>query len=173
MLSKTHYSDVIITATASQITSVSVIYSMVCSGTDQRKHEISASLAFVRGIHRWLVNSLHKGPVTRKYFLLMTSSWCACFVGYTVCTSPTLIVTVTSCDLKSLCLVQFSDQILQGTDPGCCWLSYINDTAAQSPTPWLCAVVLLYDAWNAYTIATGSLPTFAIQERRWCINMCE
>ena len=37
-------------------------------GTDQRKHQSSASLAFVRGIHRWPVNSPHKGPVTRKMF---------------------------------------------------------------------------------------------------------
>ena len=35
----------------------------VCSGADQRKHQSSASLAFVRGIHRWPVNSPHKGPV--------------------------------------------------------------------------------------------------------------
>ena len=34
-----------------------------------RKHQSSASLAFVRGIHRWPVNSPHKGPVTRKIFL--------------------------------------------------------------------------------------------------------
>ena len=33
---------------------------------DQRKHQSSASLAFVRGIHRWPVNSPHKWPVTRK-----------------------------------------------------------------------------------------------------------
>ena len=42
--------------------------STVCSGADQRKHQSSASLAFVRGIHRWPVNSPHKGPVTRKMF---------------------------------------------------------------------------------------------------------
>ena len=36
------------------------------SGTDQRKHQSSASLAFVRGIHRRPVNSPHKWPVTRK-----------------------------------------------------------------------------------------------------------
>ena len=41
---------------------------MVYSGTDQRKHQRSASLAFVRGIHRWPVNSLHKGPVMGKMF---------------------------------------------------------------------------------------------------------
>ena len=37
-------------------------------GTDQGKHQSSASLAFVSGIHRWPVNSPHKGPVTRKMF---------------------------------------------------------------------------------------------------------
>ena len=53
---------------ASQITSLTVVYSIVYSGADQRKHQSSASLAFVRGIHRWPVNSPHKGPVTRKMF---------------------------------------------------------------------------------------------------------
>ena len=52
----------------SQITSLRTVYSTVCSGTDQRKHQSSASLAFVRGIHRWPVNSPHKGPVTRTMF---------------------------------------------------------------------------------------------------------
>ena len=46
----------------SQITGVSIVYSTVCSGADQRKHQSSASLAFER------VNSPHKGPVTRKAF---------------------------------------------------------------------------------------------------------
>ena len=62
------YSDVMMGAMASQITSVSIVYSTVCSGSDQRKHQRSASLAFVRGIHRWPVNSFHKGPVTWKMF---------------------------------------------------------------------------------------------------------
>ena len=57
----------IITVT-SQITGVSIVYSTVCSGEDQRKHQSSASLAFVRGIHWWPVNSPHKWPVTRKMF---------------------------------------------------------------------------------------------------------
>ena len=51
-----------------QITGVSIVYTTVCSGTNQRKHQSSASLAFVRGIHRWPVNSPHKGPVTWKMF---------------------------------------------------------------------------------------------------------
>ena len=53
---------------ASQITSFSVVYSILCSDADQRKHQSSAPLAFVRGIHRWPVNSPHRGPVTRKMF---------------------------------------------------------------------------------------------------------
>ena len=56
------------TIMASQITSVSIVCWTVCSGTDQRKHQSSASLAFVGGIHRWPVNSLHKGPITWKLF---------------------------------------------------------------------------------------------------------
>ena len=41
-----------------------------CPDADQRKHQGSASLAFVRGIHGWPVHSLHKGQVTRKRFPL-------------------------------------------------------------------------------------------------------
>ena len=52
----------------SQITSLTVVYSNVYSGAYQRKHQNSASQAFVRGIHRWPVNYPHKGPVTRKIF---------------------------------------------------------------------------------------------------------
>ena len=63
-----HYSDIIMSITASQITGISFVYSTVCSGTDQRKHQSSTSLPVVRGIHRWPVNSSHKGPVTRKMF---------------------------------------------------------------------------------------------------------
>ena len=67
-LSLTHCIDVTMTTMASQITSLTVIYSIVYSGADQRKHQSSASLAFVRGIHRDPVNSPQKGPVTRKMF---------------------------------------------------------------------------------------------------------
>ena len=63
-----HYIDVITTTIASQITSLTIVYSTVYSDADQGKHQSSASLAFVRGIHRWPVNSPHKGPVTRKMF---------------------------------------------------------------------------------------------------------
>ena len=55
-------------AIASQITSLMIVYSIVYSDVDQRKHQSSASLAFVRGIHRGPVNSPHKWPVTPKMF---------------------------------------------------------------------------------------------------------
>ena len=63
-----HNSDVIMGALAFQIISLAIVYSTFYSGADQRKHQSSASRAFVRGIHRWPVNSSHKGPVTRKVF---------------------------------------------------------------------------------------------------------
>ena len=61
-------SDVIMDAVASQITSLTIVYSAVYSGSDQRKHQSSTSLAFVRGIHQSSVNSTYKGPITRKMF---------------------------------------------------------------------------------------------------------
>ena len=63
-----HYDDVIMRAMASQITSLTIVYSIVYPGADQSKHQSSASLAFVWGIHRRPVNSPHKWPVTRKMF---------------------------------------------------------------------------------------------------------
>ena len=57
-----HYNDVIMGAIASQITGLTIVYSTVYSGVDQRKHESSASLAFVRVIQRRPVNSPHKWP---------------------------------------------------------------------------------------------------------------
>ena len=63
-----HYDDVIMGAIAAQITSLTIVFSTVYSGADQSKHQSSASLAFVWGIHRGPVNSPHKWPVTRKIF---------------------------------------------------------------------------------------------------------
>ena len=56
-----YYSDVRIRAKPSQIAGVSIVCSTVYSGADQSKHQSSPSLAFVRGIHRWTVDSPHKG----------------------------------------------------------------------------------------------------------------
>ena len=63
-----HYNDVIMGTIASLITSLTIVYSIVYSDADQRKHQSSASLAFVRGIYRGPVNSPHKLPVTWKTF---------------------------------------------------------------------------------------------------------
>ena len=74
-----HFDDVVMGAMASQITIITIVYSIVYSGTDQRKYQSSVSLAFVRGIHRRPVNSPHKGPVTRKMFpsddVIMSVTW--------------------------------------------------------------------------------------------------
>ena len=67
-LSHRHYGDVLMGTMVYQIISLAIVCSTVYSGADQRKHQSSASLAFVRGIHRGPVNSPHKWPVTRKMF---------------------------------------------------------------------------------------------------------
>ena len=81
--SKQHYNDVISGAIASQTTSLTIVYSIVYSDVDQRKHQSSASLAFVRGIHRgngqlrgsprWIPRTYSQ--LRGKCFHLMTSSW--------------------------------------------------------------------------------------------------
>ena len=83
-LTYSHYNDVIMTTVASQITSLTVVYSTVYSEADQRKHQSSASLAFVWGIHRdrWIPRT--KGQLRGKCFHLMTSS-CSDMI-YWLCT---------------------------------------------------------------------------------------
>ena len=66
--SEPYYSDVMMVAIASQITSFTIVHSNVYSDANQRKHQSSASLAFVRGIHRGPVNFPHKWHVTREMF---------------------------------------------------------------------------------------------------------
>ena len=64
-----YITDVIMSVMASQITGALIVYSTVCLGANQRKHQSSASLTFVRWIHRRPVYFPHKWPVTRKTFL--------------------------------------------------------------------------------------------------------
>ena len=75
MIADKHYDDVRMGAIASQITSLVIVYSDFYSGVDQRKHQSSASLAFVWGNHRdrWIPRT--KGQLRGKCFHLMTSSW--------------------------------------------------------------------------------------------------
>ena len=67
-LGQIYYDDVIMGAMASQITSLTIVYSILYSDAYQRNHQSGASLACVQGIHRGPVNSPHKWPVTRKMF---------------------------------------------------------------------------------------------------------
>ena len=86
--------DVTMTEGASQITSLTIVNSAVYSGGDQRKHQSSASLAFVWGIHRdrWIPRT--KGQLRGKCFHLMTSSWHleCCFHGHTDMTSSPPVI---------------------------------------------------------------------------------
>ena len=89
-----HYHDVIMGVVASQVTSLTHVYSTVYSDADQRKHQSSASLAFVRGIHRRPANSPHKWPVTRKMFpfddVIMKGYWvCNGCISYIMITCRT------------------------------------------------------------------------------------
>ena len=92
-----HYIDVIMTTMASQITSLTVVYSTVYSDADQRKHQSSASLAFVWGIHRdrWIPRT--KGQLRGKCFHLMTSSW-QCYRIFLVWGNGNL--TVSTCSFR-------------------------------------------------------------------------
>ena len=72
MLESSHYNNVIMTTMASQITSLTVVYSTVYSDADQRKHQSSASLAFVWGIHRdpWIPRTKGQGAVSIRKTVL-------------------------------------------------------------------------------------------------------
>ena len=67
---------------AYQINGVSIVCSTVCLGVDQRKQQSSTSLAFVRGIHQWLVDggfpSQRASDAENISIQLMTSSWGKC-----------------------------------------------------------------------------------------------
>ena len=85
-----HYSDIIMGAMASQITSLTIVNSTVYSGVDERKHQSSASLAIVWWIHQWPLNCPHKWPVRRKVFPFedvimwfpVSNPWWTFWVGY-------------------------------------------------------------------------------------------
>ena len=98
----THYIDIMMGAKASQITSLTIVYSTVYSGADQRKYQSSASLAFVRGIHRGPVNSPHKGPVTLKMFpfdvVIVDAVWSSTVRMHTVLALNSLVPGKYGCD---------------------------------------------------------------------------
>ena len=104
-----HYCDVIMGTMASQVTSFTIVSSTVYSGADQRKHQSSASLAFVRGIHRWPVKSSHKRPVTRKMFsfdnVFMNIGVALCVMVSTDSKNDCILYTVYSINYKHYSVV--------------------------------------------------------------------
>ena len=72
-----HYTDVIMRAMAPQITSLTIIYSTAYSGADQRKHQSSASLAFVRGIPPQRASNAENVPIwwRRHHVLWWPPMW--------------------------------------------------------------------------------------------------
>ena len=89
-----HYCDAIMGTVASQVTSLTIVYTTVYSDADQSKHQSSASLAFLWGIHRGPVNSPHKVPVTRKMFPF-----------------DDVIMGGISCDVEKTCLLKFGRKV--------------------------------------------------------------
>ena len=80
-----HYNDIIMGTIASQITSLTILYSIVYSDADQRKHQSFTSLAFVRGIHldQWIPRT--NGQLRGKCFHLMMSSWSSKLPAIVLC----------------------------------------------------------------------------------------
>ena len=114
-----HYGDVMMTRMASWITSLTIVYSIVYSGVDQRKLQSSASLAFVRWIHRRPVNSPHKWPVTRKMFpfddVIMHTifyEYCKC----QLCTRPSAATMLTWLDLLHKIILRNTYFLIQPMD---------------------------------------------------------
>ena len=87
-----HYNDVMTDTMTSQITSLTIVYSTVYSGADQRKHQSSASLAFVRGIHRSPMESPHKEPVTQKMFRFVDVNMTVCYSDFDFPQTPGVTV---------------------------------------------------------------------------------
>ena len=67
-----------------------------------KKHQSSASLAFVWGIHRWPVNFSHQGPVTRKMYPLHDVIIYGTKIVFTVTN------TTTACPFVSYCPNEYS-----------------------------------------------------------------
>ena len=112
---------------ASLITSLRIVYSTLYSGADQRKHQSSASLAFVRGIHRGPVNSPHKGPVTRKMLpfddvimptiCLASVSESSLLIRLLHIEAEDINIVVMSLILTTICI--FFQTIMNNKHPGC------------------------------------------------------
>ena len=146
-----HYSDVTMRTMASQITSLRIVYSTVYSGVDQRKHRSSASLAFVRGIHRWPMISPHKRPVTRKIFPF---------------DNVIMILVRHTAKIDSICNYLSSDGDVTGryiSQPDVAWTQSPADEAVVSIVDFHCAVPASADGFmgtvsSAYNYIIAGVP---------------
>ena len=154
--------DVIIGVVASQITSLTIVYSTVYSNADQRKHQSSASLAFVRRIHLGLVNSLHKWPVTRKMFpfddVIMMSAILPrpqCVRSWSICINDASLVGLAVsfwCGDHSRCRLSQWETTLH-------WVHTENDRCADRTRHWFMAPT---NTCTNYSV-TLALAGFSIQ----------
>ena len=134
-----HYSDVIMGAMASQITSLTIVYSTFYSGADWRKHHSSTSLAFVRGIHHW--------PGTGEFPAQMASnaemfplddvimSWAGC------CFWLSLIYDLSQTFKHGLSRVNSRLTLRQKQHPN---LGDMNTTNQSTKTLYVCLLVILF-----------------------------
>ena len=115
-----HYNDVIMSTIASQITNLTIVYSTVYLATDQRKHQSSASLAFVRGIYRRPVNSPHKWPVTRKMFPFddVIMMWRHCIDISIFSSPPVPVYQQWACEDSEVTLFCENPNQVRGCNPG-------------------------------------------------------
>ena len=138
-------------AVATQITSLIIVYSIVYSGADQRKHQTPTSLAFVWEIHWSPVNSPHKWPVPQKMFpfddVIMQSLQVA-YVDWHICN---LYIYNT---LYILCRSDIDyPRIVRNTGHG-----FMDITFGQC-------------LWNLFTKRTDVLPQYIVKSRSRAIQV--
>ena len=132
---------------ASQITNLTIVYSTFYSAADQRKQQSSVSLAFVRGIHRWPVNSAHKGLVTRQMCpfddVIMFFTFVYQNSGlYTLMTFPKISCTDTTHCLWSSTLSGNNSLILVSAEARVFIIGVIADQTSVACT-WVCTRVCI------------------------------
>ena len=153
---------------ASQIPSLTIVYSNVYSGADHRKHQSSASLAFVWGIRRWPANFPHKGPVTRKMFpfddvVMKTAK--AYMNSLRADCMTTHIPNVPAPNKRQAVLSPLFQHRLNLETPWIC--NYINYKVFSSP-PTLCAVFTpLDDLHQSWKPSFGMMTNFCHWRHRW------
>ena len=133
---------------ASQITSLTIVYSTVYSGADERKHQSSLPLALVRVIHWSLVNSPHKGPVTRKMFPfddVIMWHWGNHMVA-------------------SVAIIWWLPQWQRSTAKGCNWVDHTRPLRADDITQQTEAQQnSVYDFWDVLQSPSNKVPFYRTQ----------